>query len=118
MDQPQLFLRPLCRSGGFFAGSELSAYGRAADERERALLKPYASRMPPDILDGSYRLPVTDGSGRDRTTLRGALALLSQAGYDLDGTVLRQRATRRPSPSRSWSPPATRNGSRWPLRAI
>ena len=51
------------RSGGFFAGSELSAYARAADDRERELLKPYASRMPPDILDGSYRLPVSDGSG-------------------------------------------------------
>ena len=78
------------RSAGFFAGSELSAYGRAADARELEFLKPFASRIPPDILDGSYRLPVTDGSGRDRTNLREALNLLSQAGYDLDGTVLRQ----------------------------
>jgi peptide/nickel transport system substrate-binding protein len=84
------------RKAGYFAGSELSAYERAADERERELLKPYASRMPADILDGSYRLPVTDGSGRDRTTLRAALALLSEAGYDLDGAVLRQRSTGTP----------------------
>jgi peptide/nickel transport system substrate-binding protein len=84
------------RSAGFFAGSELSSYGRPADDRERELLKPFASHMPPDILDGSYRLPVTDGSGRDRTTLRSALNLLSQAGYDLDGTVLRQRSTKAP----------------------
>ena len=84
------------RSAGFFAGSELSAYGRPADGRERALLKPFPGRVPPDILDGSYRLPVTDGSGRDRTTLRSALKLLSEAGYDLDGTVLRQRATKIP----------------------
>ena len=82
------------RSAGFFAGSELSAYGRPADERERELLKPFAGRIPPDILDGSYRLLVTDGSGRDRTTLRSALKLLSEAGYELDGTVLRQRATK------------------------
>jgi peptide/nickel transport system substrate-binding protein len=84
------------RSASFFAGSELSAYARPADERERELLKPYASHMPSDILDGSYRLPVTNGSGRDRTTLRSALNLLSQAGYDLDGTVLRQRSTKAP----------------------
>lgn len=84
------------RSGGFFAGSELSAYGRAPDARERELLKPFASQIPSDILDGNYRLPVTDGSGRDRTTLRSALGLLSEAGYDLDGTVLRQRATKAP----------------------
>lgn len=84
------------RSASFYAGSELSAYGRPADDRERELLKPFASHMPPDILDGSYRLPVTDGSGRDRATLRGALTLLSQAGYELDGNVLRQRSTRAP----------------------
>jgi peptide/nickel transport system substrate-binding protein len=84
------------RSPGYFAGSELSAFGRPADDRERELLKPFASHIEPDILDGSYRLPVSDGSGRDRSTLRSALGLLSQAGYDLDGTVLRQRETKAP----------------------
>jgi peptide/nickel transport system substrate-binding protein len=84
------------RSGGFFAGSELSAYQRSADDRERELLKPFGADIAPDVLDGSYRLPVTDGSGRDRITLRAALSLLSQAGYDLDGTVLRQRSTKTP----------------------
>lgn len=84
------------RSGGYFAGSDLSAYGRPADTAERELLKPFAGEIPSDILDGSYRLPVTDGSGRDRTTLRAALNLLSEAGYQLDGAVLRQRATHAP----------------------
>ncbi len=84
------------RSASFFAGSELSAYARAADDRERELLKPFAAHLRPDILDGSYRLPITDGSGRDRATLRSALTLLSEAGYDLDGTVLRQRSTKAP----------------------
>jgi peptide/nickel transport system substrate-binding protein len=84
------------RSASYFAGSELSAYVRPADEREQELLKPFAAHLAPGILDGSYRLPVTDGSGRDRATLRGALSLLSEAGYDLDGTVLRQRSTKAP----------------------
>jgi peptide/nickel transport system substrate-binding protein len=84
------------RSAGFFAGSELSAYGRPADEQERAFLKPFEASIPSDILDGSYRLPVTDGSGRDRAALRQALNLLSQAGYDLDGAVLRQRSSKTP----------------------
>jgi peptide/nickel transport system substrate-binding protein len=84
------------RSGGYFAGSELSAYARPADAQELELLKPFATRIPRDILDGSYRLPVTDGSGRDRTMLRSALGLLSEAGYELDGTLLRQRSTRAP----------------------
>jgi peptide/nickel transport system substrate-binding protein len=82
------------RAAGYFAGSELSAYGRPADARERELLKPFAAQIPSGIMDGSYRLPVTDGSGRDRATLRAALQLLSEAGYDLDGTVLRSRASK------------------------
>jgi peptide/nickel transport system substrate-binding protein len=84
------------RAGGFFAGSELSAYGRAADARERELLTQAGAHIPADILDGHYRLPISDGSGRDRAALRGALTLLSEAGYDLDGTVLRQRTTKAP----------------------
>jgi peptide/nickel transport system substrate-binding protein len=88
------FFSLYARAGGFFAGSELSAYGRPADDRERALLKPFAAEIAPGILDGSYRLPVSDGSGRDRDTLRAALSLLSEAGYELDDTVLRQRSTK------------------------
>jgi peptide/nickel transport system substrate-binding protein len=84
------------RSAGYFPGSELSAYTRPADAGERKLLEPFASHIPADILDGGYRLPVTDGSGRDRATLRQALSLLSEAGYELDGSALRQRATGAP----------------------
>jgi peptide/nickel transport system substrate-binding protein len=90
------FFNLYTRSAGYFAGSELSAYERPADARERELLKPFAKDIAPDILDGSYRLPVTDGSGRDRSTLRSALKLLSDAGYELDGTALRQRTSGRP----------------------
>lgn len=84
------------RSAGFFAGSELSAYKRPADAQEQKLLAPFAASIRPDIMDGSYRLPVTDASGRDRDTLRAALALLTQAGYQLDGNVLRQKSNRAP----------------------
>lgn len=82
------------RAGGFFAGSELSAYRRPADARERELLKPYPAALQPAIVDGSWRLPVSDASGRDRETLRAALTLLLDAGYDLEGTTLRDRKTK------------------------
>ena len=84
------------RSGGIFAGSELSAYARAADRSERELLKPYAAQIPAEIMDGSYRLPVSDGSGRDRPALRTALALLKDAGYQLDKNILRKTSDRTP----------------------
>lgn len=77
------------RTGSYFPGSELSAYGRPADPRERQLLAAFAPNIPKDIMDGTYRLPATDGSGRDRNALRAALDLLEQAGYRLDGAVLR-----------------------------
>jgi peptide/nickel transport system substrate-binding protein len=84
------------RSASYFEGSELSARGRPADARERALLAPFPNAVRTDILAGRWQPPATDGSGRDRDTLKRALALLKSAGYELSGTVLRQRATRRP----------------------
>ncbi len=84
------------RSASFFDNSELSAYHRPADARERALLKPYADSVRADVLDGSWSPPVTDGSGRDRASLRQALALLDAAGYSLKGTTLRERASGKP----------------------
>jgi peptide/nickel transport system substrate-binding protein len=71
------------RSGSYFEGSELSARGRAADATERALLAPFPGAVRPDVLDGTWAPPVSDGSGRDRTQLRRALDLLTAAGYEL-----------------------------------
>ena len=81
------------RSASFFDDSELSAYHRPADERERALLKPYTESVRADVLDGTWSPPVADGSGRDRARLRQALALLDAAGYALKGTTLRERVS-------------------------
>jgi len=84
------------RSASYFDDSELSAYRRPADERERALLTPYPGAVRADVLDGTWSPPVSDGSGYDRATLRQALALLNAAGYALEGTTLRERGSGRP----------------------
>ncbi|MBE0702589.1 MAG: ABC transporter substrate-binding protein, partial [Afipia sp.] len=84
------------RSPSYFAGSELSAEGRSASAHERQLLAPYTASVRPDVMDGSYRLPVSDGSGRDRKALGTALTLLEQAGYAFKGTHLRNRKTGEP----------------------
>jgi peptide/nickel transport system substrate-binding protein len=84
------------RSSSFFDDSELSAYRRPADERERTLLAPYPDAVRPDVIDGTWSPPVTDGSDRDRDTLRQALELFKAAGYELKGTVLRDPASGRP----------------------
>jgi len=80
----------------YFEGSELSAHRRPADGRERALLARFPGAVRPDVLDGTWSPPVTDGSGRDRATLRRALELFTAAGYELRGAELVNRAGGKP----------------------
>jgi peptide/nickel transport system substrate-binding protein len=83
------------RSASYFDDSELSAYHRPADQYERALLAPFPGAVRADVLNGTWSPPATDGSGRDRATLRQALTLLESAGYALKGTALHDRASGR-----------------------
>ena len=84
------------RSASYFDGSELSSHGRPADQREKALLAPFAEAVRADVLDGTWSPPVSDGSGRDRVTLKRALDLFAAAGYELRGTELVERKNGRP----------------------
>jgi len=84
-----LFADQYKRTASFFQDSELSALGRPADDIERALLAPYPDAVTPEVMDGTYRPPQTDGSGRDRALLRKALDMLKEAGFTLkDGKLL------------------------------
>lgn len=77
------------RTQSFWQNSDLSSLGVPADERELALMGPIRQRIEPAVLDGSYRMPVTDGSGRDRTVLRQAVDALKLAGYSIrDGRMV------------------------------
>jgi peptide/nickel transport system substrate-binding protein len=91
-----LFYGRYQRTGSYFEGSELSSRGRPADARERALLAPFPDAVRPDVMEGTWSPPTSDGSGRDRKRLKAALALLKDAGYDLVGTVLKERKTGKP----------------------
>jgi len=86
-----LFYDRYRRVDSYFADSELSSHGRAADAREHALLAPFPGAVRPDIMDGSWSPPKSDGSGRDRDLLRRALKLFSDAGYELRNGVLADR---------------------------
>lgn len=79
-----LFHGLFTRTESYFARSQLAATGRAADERELRLLAPFPDAVRPDILDGRYRFPRSDGSGQNRTNWREALRLLGEAGYRLE----------------------------------
>jgi peptide/nickel transport system substrate-binding protein len=84
-----LFAGAYKRSEGFFDDSELSSIGRPASERERALLAPYPGAVRDDVMEGRWRAPVSDGSGRDRAIAKNALEELAAAGYSLrDGRLV------------------------------
>ncbi|PBB67141.1 ABC transporter substrate-binding protein [Mesorhizobium sp. WSM4312] len=84
-----LFGGKYTRTMSYWQNSELSALGHPADDREKALLAPYPGRVPPDVMDGTWKPPVTDGSGQDRKVLKKAFDLLKSIGYHVqDGTML------------------------------
>jgi peptide/nickel transport system substrate-binding protein len=83
------------RTASYFDGSELSSHGRPADAREQALLAAFGDVVRPDVLQGTWSPPVSDGSGRDRATLKRALDLFAAAGYVLRGTELVERTSGR-----------------------
>ncbi len=75
-----LFSNKYRRTFGYFGGSELSSQNRPADAAELAVLGDDAKRVS---ADGSYMLPVSDGSGRDRKMLRAVVGKLADAGWKI-----------------------------------
>lgn len=71
------------RTQSYWQNSTLGAFGNAADERELALLGDAAKKLPRALLAGTYAMPVTDGSGADRTVLKLAVDRLKAAGYTI-----------------------------------
>ncbi len=76
------------RTASYFDGCDLSARGVPANVRERQLLEAFPGVVRPDIMEGKWAPPKTDGSGRDHEGLRRAFGLFKQAGYELKGTQL------------------------------
>ncbi|MGE0846703.1 MAG: extracellular solute-binding protein [Flavobacteriaceae bacterium] len=72
------------RTQGYFDGSALSSIGVAMDGAEAEILGAAANALPPEMRDGSFRMPASDGTGRNRGGLRDALKRLSAAGFRAD----------------------------------
>ena len=74
------------RTQSYFARSELASTGHPASAKERAWLAPFPDAVTPEAMEGTFRQPVSDGSGQDRGNRRKALQLLQAAGYEqVDG---------------------------------
>jgi microcin C transport system substrate-binding protein len=82
-----LFYGAYTRTKSYFSNSDLASSG-IPEGAELALLDKYRDQLPPDLFTKPFELPVTDGSGNDRTALRGALKLLQDAGWKVQNEKL------------------------------
>ena len=80
------------RTASLFAESELASTGRPASSAERALLARFPGAVREDILEGRWRPPVSNGTGRDRPLIKHALDELADAGWTLRAGALRDAA--------------------------
>jgi microcin C transport system substrate-binding protein len=72
----------LTRVDSYFFNSELAASALPSPE-ELKYLEPLRSQIPPEVFTQPFKLPVTDGSGNNRESLRRAIALLKEAGWEV-----------------------------------
>ncbi|MBT5675472.1 MAG: ABC transporter substrate-binding protein [Rhodospirillaceae bacterium] len=75
-----LFFGAYTRTRSYFSNSELASSGLPS-AAELALLEPYRGRIPDEVFTTEFIPPTTDGSGKNRRSLRAASKLLREAGW-------------------------------------
>lgn len=79
------------RTASYFDNSELKATG-LPQGRELEFLKQVEKDVPPDVFTKEYRNPVGGSDQQHRRNLAEAAKLLREAGWTLQGTLLRNAA--------------------------
>ena len=83
-----LFENAYQRTQSFWQNSTLSSLNTPASDAEKALLGDAVKKIEPALLDGTWKLPVSDATGRDRKLLKQAVDLLKSAGYAIKGSQM------------------------------
>ena len=82
-----LFYSQYVRLGSYFDGIPLAAEG-LPEGRELELLNEIKDKVPPEVFTEVYKNPVNASPAASRANLKKALALLTEAGYTLEGNKL------------------------------
>jgi microcin C transport system substrate-binding protein len=82
-----LFYGQYVRLGSYFDGIPLAAEG-LPQGRELELLTEIRDKVPPEVFTEVYKNPVNASPAASRANLKKALALLTEAGYTLEGNKL------------------------------
>ena len=91
----QLFYGQYSRIDSYFYGSELAASG-LPEGNERAILESVKDKLPARVFTEPYRNPVNDTPEAVRANLRAAVGLLKEAGYELKGGQMVDKASGQP----------------------
>ncbi|MEH6403126.1 MAG: extracellular solute-binding protein, partial [Sneathiella sp.] len=86
-----LFYNSYDRLSSIFENSEMKAIG-APSSAELRLLKPWRGTIPDAVFDQASVPSKTDGSGKIRKQIRGALKLLKSAGWTIQDKKLKNTA--------------------------
>jgi len=82
-----LFYGQYVRLDSYFDGIPLAAEG-LPQGRELEILNEIRDKVPPEVFTEVYKNPVNDSPAASRANLKQALALLTEAGYQLQGNKL------------------------------
>nr|WP_323054755.1 extracellular solute-binding protein [Roseibium sp. DSM 29163] len=83
------------RTASYFAGTEL-AHSGLPEGKELEILESVRDLIPEEVFTEVYENPVNGDPQKLRSNLRKALSLLQEAGYELRGNTLVNRATGEP----------------------
>lgn len=83
------------RNLSYYPNSSFSAEG-IPDAKERALLEPFKKHLPEDLFTRAFSLPKTKANGNIRKQMKQAGQLLKQAGWELKGSRLVHKETKKP----------------------
>lgn len=76
-----LFYKVYTRSQSCFNGSDFQANGLPTPD-EMKVLERYRGKLPDAVFDAAVLMPVSDGTGRDRTQFARAIKLMQEAGFE------------------------------------
>ncbi|WEM43571.1 extracellular solute-binding protein [Photobacterium sp. DA100] len=82
-----LFYNQYTRTRSYFQNTDYEAKGLPS-EAEVAVLAPVKDKVPARVFTEEYQPPKSDGSGRIRVQLRKALALMKEAGWEVQNKVM------------------------------
>lgn len=90
-----LFYGQYTRTDSYYDNSELASTG-LPEGLELEILTPFKDQLPPQVFTDVFKLPTSDGSGRNRRNISKATALLKEAGYEIVNGKLVHGVTKQP----------------------